>query len=278
MQKKFCYVLIAIQLVLAIFTVVYAMRNDVEEVRETGNRKVNNLLTPIKRKMVRRQIKNSNFSKQEEVYIRNPILHSPIQFLNFWDAFRSRQLKILWVLQFCTSACKTLFCVFIIHKCAEDIDKKHDFCINTMVASVCAALLAPVFGLSNDSMGVRFNSTLGMLALAGCSYGLISYDSDMESLIFLVVVFCGLVWQTITVTYACGHIFGIKCGLYCVSFVRTADMAAVALVTIEAMTSSCFTSGTCGNILIYTVLGLMILGAVLSTLLNPKPLVKESED
>lgn len=246
-MKLLFYVLIGLQVLMTLFVLKLAARNDIEEVRETGYRKINNQLSSVKRKHIRRQVKKSNFSKEDEICIRHPGVNSPIQHLNFWDAFRSRQLQILWLLQFCLSACTTLFCVMVIHQCTEVLDKNHYFCKNTLIATLVAGLLAPLFGLSNDALGIRFNSSLGTIALAVCAFSMAQYDmyTDLSNATFLVALHTCLAWQTTTISYACVHLYGIKCGLFCLSYVKTATLAAVGVVLTLTFKSSCFNNGTC---------------------------------
>lgn len=120
----------------------------------------------------------------------------------------------------------------VIHQCTEILDKNHTFCRNTLIATLTAGLLAPLFGLSNDVLGIRFNSTLGALALACCAFCVAWYDifNDLSNATFLVATYTCLAWQTTTISYACSHLFGIKCGLFCLSYVRTATLAAVLVV------------------------------------------------
>ena len=79
--------------------------------------------------------------------------------------------------------------------------------------------------------------------------------------------------------YACSRLFGVKCGAYCLSYVRTAIVPAALVIIPVALTGSCFTANSdCADVFAYVTGGLMLLGFIASLFLNPKQLVQEDKD
>lgn len=80
-------------------------------------------------------------------------------------------------------------------------------------------------------------------------------------------------------SYSCVHLFGVKCGLYCLSYVKSsAILAASILIPVINIPGCQDDSGICSQSITYTLSALMGIGVLLSSILNPRPLVKEHED
>ena len=168
--------------------------------------------------------------------------------MTFWDAFRSRQLHIVWLLQFLQQACVILFTTKFIHECATIIDKNDQFCLNHLIALLIAGLVSPLFGLLNDWLGIRVNNIISMILLSVIASGTIWIDKfdQKYSLLYLTVAFLTVSWSAITTSYSCVHLFGVRCGLYCLSYIRSSSILAASMLIPIMVIPDCSDASVCG--------------------------------
>ena len=121
-----------------------------------------------------------------------------------------------------------------------------------------------------------------MLGLAAISYFMSQFgrnETQLQQLWFLLAAHIFNNWQSTTTSYGCQRLFGIKCGLYCWAYLKTATvMAACVVVTPLMVVEQCFTGEDCPEFMSYMLSGLLLCGFVLSLMLNPKPLVMEDRN
>ena len=106
---------------------------------------------------------------------------------------------------------------------------------------IVAGVSAPCIGIFNDFLGIRINGVVSAVGLASVLIlGAISNDLlSAGSQWYLILAQLFLIWQSTTITYACSHLFGIKCGVYCLSYVHTAT-AVAAILFIPLIFYNCF--------------------------------------
>ena len=86
-------------------------------------------------------------------------------------------------------------------------------------------------------------------------------------------------WQETTTYYACSRLFGVKCGIFCLAYLRTATVVAATLVLVPlSFYRHCFDNENCELVMTYCLSGLLFLGSLLALFLNPKPLVQEEKN
>ena len=78
--------------------------------------------------------------------------------------------------------------------------------------------------------------------------------------------------------YACSRLFGVKCGAYSLSYVRSAVLLAACIIIPVALSGNCFNQDDCADAFSYVTSGLLVVGFLASLMLNPKPLVEEEKD
>lgn len=198
--------------------------------------------------------------------------------MTFCDAFRAWQLHILWLVQFCQSSVIIIFSVQVIHACAQQLDQNNSFCTANLIAVLTAAALSPLFGLSNDWIGIRVNSAICMAALSIISLFMAQFEvqTDVRKLWFMVAIQVFINWTSTTTSYGCARLFGVKCGLYCYAYVKLATLVAACVTVLPLIIyGQCFSSENCEHLLAHILCGLLGCGFVFSLLLNPKPLVQE---
>jgi len=156
------------------------------------------------------------------------------------------------------------------------MDKNHTFCKANLVAVLAAAILSPLFGLFNDWVGIRINSAIGMAALAIISIVMGQFElyKDFSKFWLLLAAHIFMNWQSTTINYGCSRLFGIKCGLLCLSYVKSATVVAACMILIPLFVyGQCFGNQNCEDVMYYLVGCLLLSGSLLSVFLNPKPLV-----
>ena len=58
-----------------------------------------------------------------------------------------------------------MFSVRVITTSGAELDKGQDFCRSNLWALLIAGFMAPIFGITNDLLGIRVNNTIGMFAM-----------------------------------------------------------------------------------------------------------------
>ena len=140
---------------------------------------------------------------------------------------------------------------------------------------LAAGFAAPVFGIMNDWQGARVNSFISMMLRSCAAVGSIwiySFDQKYR-LWYIILAYISMVWSEISISYACVHIFGVRCGLYCLSYVKSSSILAASILIPVMTYYDCSDPTICGQTIAYTVSGLLILGAILAATLNPKPII-----
>ncbi len=120
-----------------------------------------------------------------------------------------------------------------------------------------------------------------MVALATISFvmGKFEFYLEFSRFWFLFIAHVFMNWQSTTINYGCSRLFGIRGGLYCLSYVKTASVVAACCIMIPLFIyGECFGNETCEDTMFYLVGCLLLAGSLLSGLLNPKPLVQEDKD
>ena len=163
-----CYIQCAIAFV-AIFVV---KRNNVQQMRDKEQDKNEKSINQSQRKDIRKQIRasNSNYSGDTFIY-HSGQSYSPAQALTFCDAFRSKQLHIIWFLQLLQSASAILFTFEFIQTSAQDIEQNEELSRLYFMAILAAGTVSPLFGILNDWLGARVNNVISrsLPALAAAS-------------------------------------------------------------------------------------------------------------
>ena len=176
-----------------------------------------------------------------------------------------------------------LFSVQVIHTSADVIDKDHAFSKGNFLALIITSMLSPLFGLSNDYAGIRVNSIIAMATLAVLGF----FTSELEDYTsqnkfwYLFVAHTVINWQSTTIAFGCSHLFGIKCGIQALSYVKSATVVAaiISICFLPVLSSvKCFNDDLCEDRLSNVVSGLLLCCLLLSLILNPKPLVDEEKN
>mmetsp|Transcript_21672 Transcript_21672/g.29045 ORF Transcript_21672/g.29045 Transcript_21672/m.29045 type:complete len:121 (+) Transcript_21672:1163-1525(+) len=120
-----------------------------------------------------------------------------------------------------------------------------------------------------------------MLALSVVSFFMAQFEifTNFKKFWFLMAAHIFINWQLTTTYYACSRLFGIKCGIYCLAYLKLATVAA-ACATILPLSfySHCFDNENCEQVMSYLLSSLLFLGSLIAVFLNPKPLVQEEKN
>ena len=112
------------------------------------------------------------------------------------------------------------------------------------------AAISPLFGLLNDYIGIRVNNIIPLIALAilGFFTGKFEDSTSMNKFWYLLVAHTFISWQSTTIAYACSHLFGIKCGIQALGYVKTAAIvgAGISICFLPVLDSvKCFNDDEC---------------------------------
>ena len=83
------------------------------------------------------------------------------------------------------------------------------------MAILAAGTVSPLFGILNDWLGARVNFFFSRTLPAFVAASTLWFEPFDEKyrLWYLIFGYISVVWSEISISYACSHIFGVKCGI-----------------------------------------------------------------
>ena len=108
-----------------------------------------------------------------------------------------------------------MFTFEFIQSSAQDIEQNEELSRLYFIAILAAGTVSPLFGILNDWLGARVNNLISrsLPAFAAASTLWIEPFDTKYRLGYLIFAFISMVWSEISISYACSHIFGVRCGL-----------------------------------------------------------------
>lgn len=225
------FIMCGLQGIITAVVLATAKRNDVQLVREIEYTKRARMVNaPAKARLIDQVRQSNSVSRLNKTqHINSPGSHyKSAEYLPFRYVLRSKQIMILWCLEFLKSCLVGVFALQVIYSSAQEIDKDHAFCRGNLYATLAVGLCCPLLGLLNDGCGIRYNSAIALIGLA-CTGATVSYFdtySDMNKFWYLLVAHLLLSWWEITINYGISHLFGVYSASYALGFVKTAEVLA----------------------------------------------------